>query len=348
MINEKIIIRKDISMYEALKIMDNLERKLLIICEDSVFHGVISVGDIQRALLKKEDLSQSVCKFVRNDIIFANEESSIEEIKKKMKSERIECMPVVHKGILVDVIEWKDVFPDEQNMAHSINYPVFIMAGGEGSRLRPLTYFIPKPLIPISDKTIIEEIMNCFCDIGCNDFYISVNYMADKIEEYFKNKTTGKYRITFVKENKPLGTGGSLFLLKDKFTTTFFVSNCDILVDINFEDLLAYHYSNGNIATVVSVLKNYSIPYGTLETSEGGQLTALKEKPFITYQINSGLYVLEPDIFTYMKNEEFIHITELFGRLLDNGQRVGVFPISEGSWKDIGNWKAYLDSINMR
>lgn len=345
--NKELIIEPTMSLIDALKVMDRVDRKLLILSEGNTFIGVISIGDIQRALINKVDLSVSVMSQMRTDVLFANDTDNLEYIKGVMKKERIECMPVVNaNNELIDIIEWSDVFNCKKGKRYiSAEYPVVIMAGGKGQRLSPLTNIIPKPLIPISEKTIIEEIMDRFVNINCSEFYLSVNYKADDIKEYFEKHTNSKYKIKFFQEDYPLGTAGSLYLIKDSIRDTFFVSNCDILVDVDYSDLLDYHKKNHNVATIVSVLKNYKIPYGTLETKENGLLTSLNEKPTITYQINSGLYVLEPEVFNYMNSGEFVHMTELFSRLIADEKNVGVFPVSEGSWVDMGNWEEYLKIV---
>ena len=345
MINKELVVKKNISLFEALQIMDNIRHKLLIICEEQKFLGIITIGDIQRAFLRKEEMSNPVEKYIRSDIIYADTQMEINEIKNIMQQIRIECMPVVDgNGFLVDTISWEELFSSTcSNVGEKLGYPVVIMAGGQGTRLLPLTNIIPKPLVPISERTIIEEIMDKFVAVGCNNFYISVNYKADTIKNFFKDKD--KYDVQFIQEDKPLGTAGALYLLKDDLEGTFFVSNCDILADVNFVDLVNYHKENANVLTVVSVLKNYSIPYGTLETKENGILTSLKEKPELVYQINSGVYLLESQIFDFICDGEFIHITDLIQRLLNAGKRIGVFPISDGSWSDMGNWEEYLKLI---
>ncbi len=346
-INKKIVITKETTLIDVLRIMDKAGRKLLIVCNEDKFLGLITIGDIQRAILNKRDLSDCVAGYMRSDILYASNEMSMDEIKILMQRKRLECMPVVDdKGMLTDTIEWEEVFSNAyQKNSQKVQCPVVIMAGGRGSRLRPITNILPKPLIPLKEKTIIEEIMDEFVEVGCKEFYISVNYKADTIQNYFEGLGNTEYGIQFICEEEPLGTAGSLFLLKERLNSTFFVSNCDILVDINLSDLMKYHKKNRNMITVVSVLKNYSIPYGTLETQEEGVLADIKEKPEMVYQINSGLYVLEPEIFGYIRNNEFLHITDLIKRLLRDKVRVGVFPISEGSWTDMGNWEEYLKLI---
>ena len=346
LLNSKLIICPEMTLFSAMKYMDEIERKLLIICKEDYFVGLISIGDIQRALIHKIDLQEPVSKYIRDDILYCSVDDSIDEIKDRMRNERIECMPIVNnKKQLIDIIEWEDIFDkDDDKGQGKIQIPVVIMAGGEGKRLRPLTNIIPKPLIPISDKTIIEEIMDQFIAIGSSQFYLSINYMGGKIKEYFWKKKE-EYTISYIEENKALGTAGSLRLLKETIHQTFFVSNCDVLVDVNYKDLLDYHRNNGNMATIVSVVKDYAIPYGTLETKDNGLLVELNEKPTLTYQINSGLYVLEPEVFDYIEERKKTDITELFAVMIRNQQKIGVFPVSDKSYVDMGNWKEYMRLI---
>lgn len=347
MIDNNLIISPQTTLLQALQIMDKTNRKLLLVLENNMFVSLISIGDIQRSILKKVSLETAVKEVFRPDILFAYDTDDRTEILSKMKKERIEFMPVLNKEKeLVDVLYWEDFFElEKRSDGVNLNLPVVIMAGGEGTRLRPLTNIIPKPLIPIDDKTIVEDIMDKFIDVGCKDFIMSVNYKADKIKDYFEKVTNKNYRVSYIQENEPLGTAGSLYLLKNELNTTFFVSNCDILVDVNLEDLLNYHKKNNNVITVVSVLKNFNIPYGTIETSDNGMLEALNEKPNIVYQINSGLYILEPEIFEFLPENTFMHITDLILKLKGAGKNVGVFPVSEGAWADMGNWEEYLKII---
>ena len=341
--NKNVIINKNKTLIEALRIMDSIEKKLLVICEDLNFLGVISVGDIQRAILNKQDLSSHVINFVRSDIIYAKESDSIDYIKSVMLENRIESMPVVDSNNhLVNIYEWDDFF-GERSSCKAVHCPVVIMAGGKGTRLRPLTNVIPKPLIPVSDKTIIEEIMDNFLRAECDEFYISLNYKSDYVKSFFKKKNYKN--INYINEKRALGTGGSLSLLKGILKRTFFVSNCDILVDVNFSDLYEYHNKQKNIATVVTVLKTYSIPYGIIETSKNGIISDMKEKPCLTYQVNSGVYIIEPGLLDYINNEESIDLPNLLLRAKAKGEKIGAFPVSEGAWVDMGNWDDYLKLI---
>ncbi len=348
---EIICINKDSTILSALDRMDKIKRKLLILSHNGKFYSLVSIGDIQRAILAKIDLSEPVYKIIRKDIRVARKSDDLEKVKERMRIKRNEFMPVISdENDIVDIIYWDDLF-DNEGLPKSIiplSIPVVIMAGGTGTRLKPITNVLPKPLIPLGQKTIMEEIMDNFLNVGCNQFYISVNYKAEMIQYYFENLNNRDYQIEYFKEDKPLGTAGSMYLIKDKINTTFFVSNCDIIIDQDLEELYNYHKNNRNKVTIVSVLKNYHIPYGTIETKNKGILKGLIEKPNLLFQINSGMYILEPEVLEFIPEDEFLHITDLIEKLKQKGERIGVFPVSEGSWKDIGNWDEYLQYIEKK
>lgn len=346
MINDRISL--DTTILEALKRMDTIKRKLLFVLDVDIFIGVISIGDIQRAIINQTNLDEPIQSILRKVITTASIDQSFDEIKQMMIEKRMESMPVIDKnGKLNKVIYWEDIVPGESNkLKPKLNIPVVIMAGGQGTRLKPITNVIPKPLVPIGENTIIEEIMNRFVSYGCDDFYISVNYKAELIEYFFQNESKHAYKTTFIKEVKPLGTAGSLHLMREALDTTFFVSNCDIIVDDDYSAMLKYHYENKNELTLVAALKSYSIPYGTIETVEDGLLDVINEKPNYTFKINAGLYILEPHLINEIPNNTFFHITTLIEKLRNENRRVGVFPVSENSWKDMGEWAEYLKLIN--
>lgn len=346
MINQEQIINRTTTLIEALDIMDKIDKKLLIICRGLYFEGVISIGDIQRALLGKKDLTRPVIDYVRSDITISSIDDDQKYIKEMMKKQKIESMPVIdHENRLIDVISWSDLFVEEgRGRKALIDFPVVIMAGGKGTRLRPLTNIIPKPLVPISDRTIIEDIMCSFREIGCNEFYISVNYKKEMIEGYFMDKD--EWNIEFVHEKEPLGTAGALGFLKDKIKSTFFLINCDTLVDLDITDVIEFHEKNKNAVTLVSVVKKMSIPYGTIETDIGGVVKEIKEKPEYVYQINSGMYILEPIVFNYIERDTFANITDVIDQMITSGQKVGAFPIPGSAWVDMGNWMEYLKLVD--
>ncbi len=350
---EQICIQKSSSIRHALKQMDEINRKLLIVLnEDDSFFSLLSIGDIQRAIIRNLPLNTHVSEIVRQDITVAHPEDNLEKIKERMKIRRNEFMPVIDsKNQVIEVIFWEDLFEEKRSALpedKKLNLPVVIMAGGRGARLAPLTNVWPKPLIPINKKTIIEDIMDQFVGVGCNEFYLSVNYKAEVIQQYFDNLNNPFYTITYIREEKPLGTAGSLYLLKDKIHSTFFVSNCDILIEEDLTSIYEYHKTNQNEITIVAAIKSFLIPYGAIETGERGQLKSIQEKPELSFKINTGMYILEPDLIQEIPENEFFHITTLIEKLHQENRKIGVFPVSEGSWKDIGNWEEYLLQLKNR
>lgn len=343
----EIAIEKSTSIIAALKQMDEKKHKLLLVLDQGLFYSLLSIGDIQRAIIANVPLESPVSKILRSEVRVAKDTDDKEQIKSHMLARRNDFMPIVDNDKrVVDVIFWEDLFETKREKENpELNLPVVIMAGGKGSRLRPLTNVLPKPLIPIGDQTILEDIMDRFTDVGCHDFYLSVNYKADVIIHYLDHLNNPAYNISYFREEKPLGTAGSLHLLKDKINSTFFVSNCDIIIDEDYSEILNYHRQNGNEITVVAAIKNYAIPYGTLETGNSGRLQSLQEKPDITFKINTGMYILEPHLINEIPENEFYHITYLIDKLIRENRKVGVFPINEGSWTDIGNWEEYMKYV---
>ena len=334
------------TIINAMKKMDKEGVKLLFVFEDDKFLGLLTIGDIQRAIIKNIDMNAIISRILDKNKIYAKTSDSVEVIKKKIYDLRAECMPLVgDNGELLDVYFWNEMFHEKKQVRQDkIDVPVVIMAGGLGTRLKPLTNIIPKPLIPINEKTILEVILDQFKEIGCAKYYLSVNYKSEMIEYYFANLGE-KHDITFLKEDKPLGTIGSVSLLKGKIDKPFFVSNCDIIVDQDYRDVYDYHINNKNDITVVTAIKSFHIPYGVIETGENGLMKGISEKPDMSYMINTGVYILESQLINEIPENTFYHITDLIEKVRERGGRVGCFPVSEKSWTDIGDWNEYLKII---
>ena len=209
------------------------------------------------------------------------------------------------------------------------------MAGGKGTRLYPYTQILPKPLIPIGDKTITEHIMDRFIEHGCDKFTMIVNYKKHFIRSYFIENEEQR-NIEFINEDEFLGTGGGLKLLENKMQSTFFMTNCDILVEEDYSEILKYHKIQRNIITMVCAVKNMTIPYGTVDIREDGSVIGLKEKPEFTFITNTGFYVIEPELLRLIPENTFIHVTDLIQQCIEEEKKVGVYKISEDKWLDMG------------
>ena len=322
----KRIVTADKTLIQTMKMMDEAFTKLLLVFEDEKFLGIITNGDLQRAIIAHTPFDTPIGRIVsREGKLYAHVGDNRESIKEWMLSKRAELMPILDdEGQLADVIFWDDVLVDTQaeDNRPKIDLPVVIMAGGKGTRL------------------------DQFEGIGCHKFYMSVNYKADMMK-YYLNQLDHKYDIEFFMEDKPLGTIGSVSLLKGKITTPFFVSNCDSINEQDYRDVWDYHVKNHNDMTIVTMVKSFKIPYGVIETGEDGLMTALKEKPELTYQVNTGVYILNPSCIDEIPEGQFFHITHLMEKINARGGRVGCFPVSEHAWKDMGEWPEYLKMINV-
>jgi len=343
LIYTKLMIKKDKTLIDALELMDSSGYKLLIVMDDDKFHSLISIGDIQRAIISGVELESCINSHLRDNIKFARTHDNEQFIVDLMTKHRMDFCPVINsKKELERVVFWDDIKGEKPLYKKSkIDLPIVIMAGGKGTRLKPLTNIIPKPMVPFGDKSIINVIFEKFLNEGCKDFYVSGNYMFDLLKLHIESLDL-PVNIDVVKELNPTGTGGSLALFKDKIKSTFIVTNCDILIYDDYSKFLKYHEDNGNEITVVSSIKTYKIPYGTLETKANGLLNNISEKPKLSYQINTGFYILEPSVFNLVPFQKFINITDVINLVKKNGGRVGVFPVSDNSWKDIGEWNLFL------
>ena len=343
-----IIVAPDISLLDALKKMDVEHTKMLFVFSGEHFVSILTIGDIQRSIIKSVPLTDPIENIIERDKIYVHPSTTTEEVREIMVRERCQYMPVVDSASeIIDVLLWDEMFHTPQEKEREkIDLPVVIMAGGKGTRLQPLTNVIPKPLIPVGKKTILEVIMDQFESIGCHKFFMSVNYKADMMK-YYLSQLDHHYAIEFFMEDKPLGTIGSVSLLKGKINTPFFVSNCDSINEQDYRDVYDYHVNNHNDMTIVTMVKSFKIPYGVIETGEDGLMVDLKEKPEHTYMVNSGVYILNVELIDEIPQGEFFHITHLMEKVKSRGGRVGCFPVSEESWHDMGEWPEYLKMIKV-
>lgn len=341
---EAIRIARSESLLVGIRQMDVARCKLLLVMDGDQFVGLLSIGDIQRAIIRNVPLTERVDSVMRSDIVVCRITDPESKVRAEMLRVRAVFMPLLDaEGSLADVVFWEDVFPDQEpgSKSCSLGLPVVIMAGGTGTRLRPLTSILPKPLLPFGGKTIIETIMDRFVKVGCTKFYLSLNYKAALIRHYLSELKDVPYEVTSFEEEQPLGTAGSLSLIADSLKTPFFVSNCDIVIDQDLEEVWEYHRTNRNELTIVAALKHVKLGYGSLVTGEDGLLLELNEKPEWVFKVNSGIYILEPHLLSMIPSGKFYNMTDLIDALLARRGRVCVFPVSEGSWTDIGNWAEY-------
>ncbi len=325
--------------------MDAIGRKLLVVVDaHDAYKGVVSIGDLQRHLIQTQDFSTPLLDILRPDPTVCYTYDSADEVKRKMIALRTEFMPILdEKSQLVTVVFWDELLEDKAFLyKEDLDLPVVVMAGGLGTRLRPLTYVLPKALVPVGEKPMLTKIIENFRQAGCYRFWVSINYKANSIRSYYEDHPIADCELNFVQENELKGTAGSLSLMREDLNSTFFVSNCDILVDQNLNDLYHFHQRHGNQLTITATIKHFGVPYGVLQVQEDGRVTDVKEKPEYNFWVNTGLYVLEPELLEFVPSDGIFNMTDLIALLLKRGYRVGAFPISEKSWMDVGVWSEYL------
>ena len=347
-----LIVDPYITVKGALKKLNISAKKVLFVLDEAgKLLGAISDGDIRRYILSNGDISGTI-KGVYNESPFylVENEYSAESLKSIMIKEAIEVLPIVDTNHLFKKYHtWDEVFAEDKNFnlrrddALS-DIPIVIMAGGKGTRLKPFTDVLPKPLVPVKDKPIMDWIIDEFKQYGAQEYYATLNYRGKMIEAYYSS-IDKDYDISFKWEKDFYGTAGSLILLNEELKGTFIVSNCDIIVRVDYDRVLDFHRESGAAMTIVSSIQHHVIPYGVLEFEDGGVVTNIIEKPEYTHVVNTGVYILEKECLDFIPAGEFFHITHLMEKLIENGKKVVTFPAKEKDYIDIGQWEEYLNSM---
>ena len=342
---DEIIIDPRMTIREALKKINKAGKKCLIVCSKGSFIGTLSDGDIRKALLSNADMSSPIEGYFNNNSFSVYEKDFKEsEIKEIFLEKKFDIIPILNKSNEpIKIVEWDTVFSSKKSDI-KLNIPVVIMAGGKGTRLKPFTNVLPKPLIPLNNQTVIEKIIETFLKAGIEKFYMTINYKGKILKAFFE-ELDPSYSMKFVEESKPLGTGGSLSKFIGKIKSTFMVVNCDTIIDVDHADLIDFHKKHECDITLVASTKEIIIPYGSCEIDKNGFLKNILEKPTLDYLINTGLYVLEPEVLKFIPKDEFFHITDLIDLLKKKGRKIGVFPIDEAAWVDVGQWAEYREAV---
>jgi len=342
---EPICVHKTLPIINAVKLMNKQAMQvLLVVNKKRKLEGIVTDGDIRRAIINNISFSESVAKIMNTKPITMEAPPDKEKAIKMMKKYDIRHIPVLDReGKITGLLMWKDFFSNGDITVEKKPNIVVIMAGGKGSRLDVFTKILPKPLIPIGEKPIIEHVIDHFVKYGFQRFLLSLNYKAEMIKIYFSDGQKKGYLVDFVQENDFLGTAGALSLMREKLTETFLVSNCDILIDANMEQLLHYHLKHRNDATILGIVRNVEIPYGVLHTRQA-TLDRIVEKPEFHFVINSGVYVLEPQIVNLIEDNQPVDMPSLLMRAKERNFKVQIFPMT-CTWFDIGQWSEYQRAI---
>ena len=329
--NSTITVFKTQSIKDALQIIDKGAMKIAIVLDDTEkVIGTLTDGDIRRGLLKGLTLDSTIENLYFKKPTLATIDESKEQVIQKAISKKLYQIPIVdHDGKLVEVEDLATLLKIGTKRNR-----VVLMAGGLGTRLRPLTQDTPKPLLKVGNQPILETIINNFVKHGFINITISVNYKADMIKEYFKDGSHLGANIDYIEESKRLGTAGALSLIKERPQEPFFVMNADLLTNVNFSHLLDFHIYEKSISTMCVREYDYQVPYGVIETNDS-EIVSIKEKPIQTFFVNAGIYTLSPQVFEYIPQNEFYDMPTLFNDMIQDNLKSISFPIHE-YWLDIG------------
>ena len=341
---KNIFVYENSSVYQAMeKLQKTGEKCLIVISKNKILLGTITDGDIRRAILNQKSTSTSIKKIYKKKCIYIEKKDyKHAKVIKIFKSQEVYLIPIVdNKKIVVDYSTLKKV---ERFKAKNVDLDVIIMAGGQGTRLQPFTHVLPKPLIPVKDKTIIEKIIENFTKQGAKKFIISINYKSKIIKSFFE-ELNPNYKYKFIEEKKPLGTAGSLALLKSKIKKDYFLTNCDTLINFDYGEVYDYHKKNNHDITVIVSTKKFTVPYGSCKVSKNGLLESIKEKPSQHLLVNTGMYIVNSQLFDLIKNNKFMNFTDFISTCKKRKKRVGVYPVSDSSWLDFGEWDEFNKTL---
>ena len=338
---KQVVILPSTSLREALKYLDEGALRIALVCDDNMYlRGVLTDGDVRRGLLRGISLEAPVRQVMNTRPITVTPNTSRGDAVALMQSKSILALPIVADGKVIGLQTLQKL---QSRASH--NNPVFIMAGGFGTRLRPLTDDTPKPMLKVGERPILETLLLNFIKSGFSNFYISTHYLPHIIRDYFGDGSKWGVTITYVHEEEPLGTGGALGLLPDSTPELpLIMVNGDVLTSVDFERVLEFHRTHQTLATMCVREYDYQIPYGVV-IGDGERIVSMQEKPIQRFFVNAGIYVINPEIFKNTEKHTRIDMPTLLQKYLDENQDVLMFPIHE-YWLDIGRMDDFKRAQN--
>lgn len=334
---ENALVGPDTPLVEAIRVLDREALRIVMVIDaQRRLLGTLTDGDIRRALLRQVPLEAPASTAMHTQPKTARGDWSEDRILAVMREAQLLQIPIVDDQGRVVGLETLHGLLGRQRRDN----PVFLMAGGFGTRLRPLTQDCPKPLLNVGEKPILERIVESFANAGFHRFFISTHYMADRIRNHFGDGSQWGVSIRYVHEEQPLGTGGALGLLPhDEIDLPLFVMNGDLLTNLSYRNLLDFHEQEGGIATMCVREFEYQVPYGVIE-SEGNLIRGMIEKPVQRFFINAGIYLLSPALVRRVPPQTRVDMPSLLEQAIAAGEKVTMFPIRE-YWLDVGKMEDF-------
>ena len=333
------------TILQALEVINSSAMQVALVVDDEkTLLGTVTDGDVRRGLLSNISMSSSVVDIMNKNPTRVVQGTDLEKILEIMALRKIHQMPVLNEDGQVVALYLLDDLLEQKQASDAAHKPVYtgknqnahvmLMVGGEGRRLQPLTNDLPKPMISVGGKPLLETIIGNFVSQGYCDFSLSVNYKADIIRDHFRDGSEFGANISYVLETQKMGTAGSLSLLEQRPDTPIIVMNGDLLTNIDFRSVVDFHCQNRSLATMCVREYKHEIPYGIVQ-NQGTKLDSVVEKPTQTHFVNAGIYVLEPKAIDLVPEREYFDMPDLFSAINEAGGEASVFPIHE-YWMDIG------------
>ena len=346
----KFTVTEACTIHETIEKIEKLGKGIVcVISEDMVLLGMFTDGDFRRVVMQGIRVEEKLKGHYNTHpyvIQPGMTKKDIRSLYKKTGHKLLRGFPVVdERHRLVDIVFPSDyIFNNFEASYPKIDIPAVIMAGGIGSRMGPFTNVLPKPLLPLGNKTVIEHIIDLFEKYMISEYIISLNYKSNIIKAYLDD-TVYFNKIKYLNESKPLGTIGSLSLYKPE-KNQFFLSNCDIIIDLDLDKLLEFHNEMRNSVTIVTSLQKKILQYGICEISQDGDLCKIIEKPVQSHLVNTGFYVLNSEILEFIPPNKYLDFPDFINKVLASNKKTGVYPIMEDQWSDLGEWRKYHRSLN--
>ena len=344
---KKFFIDCNANTIDALKKINKLGgQSLIVTAKKNILVGILSSADIRKAIMNHNITNKNISKIYNRKPKFIY----FDELQKKIKNiiyniSKLNIIPIIDRKTkkIVDVLNSEKANLLKIKKKKKLNMSVVIMAGGKGTRLLPYTSVLPKPLLPINQKPTINHIIDRFVSYNTKNFFITLNYKSEILKTYLKdlNKINP---LSTIQEKKPLGTAGSLFLIKNKIKNDFFLTNCDTIINEDYNDIYKYHKTKKNDVTIVTATKKFKIPYGVCNIKED-KFTML-EKPELKHNVNTGFYIISKKSLKVLKKKEYLDFNNFLLRCKKHNMKIGIFKIREKSWIDVGQMREYKNNFN--
>tara|TARA_S200000501_G_C20796768_1_gene732132 strand:+ start:320 stop:1384 length:1065 start_codon:yes stop_codon:yes gene_type:complete len=342
-------ISKNFTITKALERLSKVKTKcLLILDQKGLVVGTLTDGDIRRSLIELKDLNNKVGNICNKDFLYFKNNTSKSKIYETFDKTKTPLIPLLKDKKIIKIFFIDEILNNKKiNFTNSMfkNLEVAIMAGGRGQRLNPFSELLPKPLIPINGKPVIDHLIEKFLSIGIKKIYVTINYKRNIIKSYLQDQFKSP-KISYIEEKKPLGTASSLNLIKSNMNKNLLVVNCDTILNINFEKLFDYHINEKNDFTLVAAFKKIVVPYGICEINKKQNLKNIIEKPTTNSLVVVGAYCFKKNLLKYIPRRKFFNMNDFIKKLISKKYKVGIYPISDLDWQDIGEWPEYYKTIS--